>query len=401
MTTARLSRFAIALVVLIAFDARAQTVRQASLNETLSPVRGPDGVITRRVLKYNVRIVLSERGDSSVVDKDTWRVSGSGKTLAVDSIGWRTFAPTIVRLYGPYEDQANLTVQFGGEEPILVAVDSAAVGKIQWGFGKGKALELNVRRLTSQASLLAFDYNLSAKILEHNLTVPNGALWVRSLSLDVVSNGTFGSKDTVRNGSQSSIQISAHPFYFVGGLIYTGQLSLAYQMETRMNASSNKLLDVVNHSLKLELQAEVPYSNYPMFALHSTTGYARLAMPLTLDAGYLPEGQDASGNSTSSRWDYGMRYELAFSPYLIVQGEWRGSRLGAPPPGLPRQTSYYSVAFAQDLDVVKKSLGFLTLILGDENTQGKHFVFYKISAGRKAPAFQDLKEQSIGFGTYF
>jgi len=172
-------------------------------------------------------------------------------------------------------------------------------------------------------------------------------------------------------------------------------------METRMNASSNKLLDVVNHSLKLGLQAEVPYSNYPMFALHSATGYARLAMPLTVDVGYLPEGQDASGKSTSSRWDYGVRYELAFSPYLIIQGEWRGSMFGTPPVGLPSQTWYYSVAFAQDLDVVKKSLGFLTLLLGDESTQGKHFVFYKISAGRKAPAFQDLKEQSIGFGTYF
>lgn len=401
MTTARLGRITVALVVLIWFDARAQTVRQASLNETLSPVRGPDGVINRRVLKYTIRILLSQRGDSSVADGQMWRVSGGGTTLAVDSIGWRTFAPTIVRLYGPYEGQDNLTVQFGSEEPVLVAVDSAAVGRIHWGFGKGKALELNVRRLTSQASLLAFDYNLSAKMLEHNLTVPNGALWVRSLSLDLVSDGTFGSKDTVRNGSQSSIQLSAHPFYFVGGLIYAGQLSLAYQIETRMNASSNKLLDVVNHSLKFAAQLEIPYSNYPMFALHSATGYARLAMPLTLDVGYLPEGQDAGGNTTSSRWDYGLRYELAFSPYLIIQGEWRASSFGTPPPGLPGQTSYYSVAFAQDLDVVKKSLGFLTLILGDQDTQGKHFIFYRISAGRKAPAFQDLKEQSIGFGTYF
>jgi hypothetical protein len=304
-------------------------------------------------------------------------------------------------VYGPYEDQDNLTVQFGSEAPVLVAVDSAAVGKTRWGFGKGKAIDLNVRRLMNQTSQLAFDYGLSTKILEHNLTVPIGSFWLRSLSIGIGSDGTFGSDDTVRNGSQSSIQLSVNPFYFAGGLIYAGRLSLAYQIETKMNAASNTLLDVVNRSIKLGIQAEIPYSNFPMFALHSATGYARLAMPLTVSVDYLPEGQDANGNITSSRWDYGVRYELAFSPYLIIQGEWRGSMFSTPLVGLPSQTSYYSVAFAQDLDVVKETLGFLTLILGDESAQGKHFIFYRVSSGQKAPAFQDVREQSIGFGTYF
>jgi len=382
--------------------ALSQTLAHATLYETfyqtLDKVTGKPSYVTQ----YSIACVFSAQLDSvEAVNPRSWKVVSGNDILEVEGITWTRFSPELVEVVGGFAGLSNLTVQFKDGSPVLVSVDSTTVGKTRWGFGKGRALDLNIRRLMNQTSLFAFDYALSTKILEHNLTVPNGALWFRSLSLEVVSDGTFGSDDTVRNGSQSSIQLSANPFYFVGGLIYAGQLSVAYQIETRMNAASNKLLDVVNHSLKLGIQAELPYSNYPMFALHSVTGYARLAMPLTVSLNYLPEGEDASGNSTNARWDYGVRYELAFSPYLIIQGEWRGSKFSAPPVGIPSQTSYYAVAFAQDLDVVKKTLGFLTLLLGDETAEGKHFIFYRISSGRRAPAFQDVKEQSVGLGTYF
>jgi hypothetical protein len=51
---------------------------------------------------------------------------------------------------------------------------------------------------------------------------------------------------------------------------------------------------------------------------------------------------------------------------------------------------------------MKESLSFLKLILGsDQSIQGKHFIFYRISSGQKAPGFENMSEQSFGVGTYF
>jgi hypothetical protein len=93
---------------------------------------------------------------------------------------------------------------------------------------------------------------------------------------------------------------------------------------------------------------------------------------------------------------------LAFSPYLIVQGEWHRTNFINAPIGFDNHATYYSIAFAQDLDAVKKTLGFLKFVLGpEEEIRGKNFIFFRISNGRKAPAFQDIDEKSFGFGTYF
>ncbi|MDP2883640.1 MAG: hypothetical protein Q8P51_01280 [Ignavibacteria bacterium] len=353
--------------------------------------------------QYSILCTFSAPVDSALaLDVRSWKVLGSNSPLKIVGMSWTKLSPTIVELVGSFADQDKITVQFGGTTAVLVRVDSSTVGKTRWGFGKGKALDLNVRRLTNQSSLLAFDYNFSTKILEHNLSTPNGPLWFRSASLDIVSNGTFGNDDTVRNGTRTQLRVSTNPFYFVGGLVYGGRLSVSYQLETKMSATANRLFEVANRSFNLSAQAEIPGSNYPMFALHSVTGYARLAMPIILSVEFLPAGKDANSNTTNARWDYGAQYELAFSPYLILQGEWRGTSFNNPPAGLGKTASYYSLAIAQDLDVVKESLSFLKLILGsDQSVQGKHFVFYRISSGQKAPAFENMSEQSFGVGTYF
>lgn len=384
-------------------DTFSQTLKEASLTETVVPDTGSNGEVLSRKTEYDINCELSDEVVSKTIkDAANWKVYGNSKKLHLSAIHWKEFRPKMVKLVGPFEGYDNLTVEFKYGGAIQVNVDSATVGKTKWGFGKGKAVDLNVRRIADPQALYAFDYDLAVDILEHNLATAGGNFWFRSLSVAVVSTGTIGSGDEVRNGTQSSLGLVLHPFYFVGGLIYQMKLSGAYQFETAMDPGRQTLVRIINKQFKFGLEAEVPYTNYPIYKLHALTGYVRLAMPLTFSLEYLPKGKDDAGNETLARLDFRARYELAFSPYFIVQGEWHRSSFFDVPAGGDNNTSFYTAAIAQDLDAVKETLGFLKFLLGDsEEIRGKHFIFYRISSGRKAPAFQDLREQSFGFGTYF
>jgi hypothetical protein len=385
-----------------------QTLRleNAELTETLTPVRGENNEILSRSIEYTINCQLENAtsGDSTQIkDAANWKVYGDGKLLPLDQIQCKAqMKPNLVKLIGPFMGEDKLTVEFLKGKALLVDISSATVGKTRWGLGKGKAVDFNARRLTEQEAIYAFDFEFNSKILERHLSTGGGGFWFRSLSLDLTSQGTVASDDQARNGTESWVGIAANPYYFAGGLIYGGRLSVSYQLETQMNAEEDKLFDVTHKQFKFGVEAEVPYTNYPIYKLHTVTGYARLAMPLTLSLEYLPEGEGEGGNDALARLDFKAHYELAFSPYLIVRGEWHHTRFFDAPAGTDEEASYYSLAFAQDLDVLKKTLGFWKVILGgEEEIRGKHFMFYMISSGRKAPAFQDTYEQSLGFGTYF
>jgi hypothetical protein len=337
-------------------------------------------------------------------DPENWRVLGTRKVFGIRKIGFGIADKTKCWLRGNWDLSDSLSVLFLGEKKEQLRVDAQEVASrtTKWGFGKGKAVDFNARRLTGQEALYAFDFDFNSKILERNLSAGGGGFWFRSLSLDLTSQGTVASDDQARNGTASWVGLAANPYYFAGGLIYGGKLSFSYQLETQMNSQEDKLFDVAHKQFKFGVQAEVPYSNYPIYKLHTITGYVRLAMPLTLSLEYLPEGEDGEGYDALGRLDFKALYELAFSPYLIVRGEWHHTRFFDVPASVDKEASYYSLAFAQDLDVLKKTLGFWNLILGGEDEiRGKHFMFYMISSGRKAPAFQDVYEQSLGFGIYF
>jgi hypothetical protein len=385
-----------------------QSLKEAHLVSQLTPVYDLNtSEILYKKREYNIECEFEDAGADKikgdiVLAADNWKVYGNESLLSIDRILWKSVTPKKVILIGHFEGHDRLTVGFLAQNPILVNIDSSSVGRTKWGFGKGKSVDFNARRLTQQEALHAFDFDFKTKVLERNLSAGTGGFWFQSLSLDVTSEGTVASDDEVRNGTQSSVAFSAHPYYFVGGLIYGGKLSVSYQLETQMNACEDKLFDVTHKQFKFGMEAELPYSNYPMYKLHTMTGYVRLAMPLTLSLEYLPEGEGVGGNDALARLDFSALYELAFSPYLIVRGEWQHTRFFDVPAGADKEASYYSLAFAQDLDVLKKTLGFFKLILGgEEEIRGKHFMFYMISSGRKAPAFQDIYEQSLGFGTYF
>jgi hypothetical protein len=341
-----------------------------------------------------------------VDDPGNWRVLGTRNVFTIRNIGFSIGDKKKRWLRGNWGSSDSLSVLFMGEgakeQKFKVDTQGIPSKTTDWGFGKGKAVDFSARRLTEQEALYAFHFDFNAKILERYLSPGGGSFWFRSLSLDVTSEGIVASDDKVRNGTQSSVGFVANPHYFVGGLIYGGKLSASYQLGTQMNAEEDKLFDVTARQFKFGVEAEVPYSNYPICKLHTVTGYVRLAMPLTLSLDYLPEGEDDEGNDALARLDFKARYELAFSPYLIVRGEWHHTRFLDVPAGVDDEASYYSLACAQDLDVMKKTLGFFKFILGgEEEIRGKHFMFYMISSGRKAPDFEDIYEQSLGFGTYF
>jgi hypothetical protein len=388
-------------------------IDSAKLVENYDKIFDDSGNLIRQELVYQIVCKmknmpsdpneLANLGESLILEVN-WKIIANKKPVEIEDIIWRNVGAkaAYVMLVGSFENVEYFTVQYKDSPSKKVSMDKSTAGQTRWGFGEGEALNFSVRRLAKQESFLAFDYNFDVDVLEYNLMPGRGWLWINSLSFAIESKGIFASDDEVRNGTRSTLKFEISPYYFVGGLIYNADLYFGYCLETRMNDTANTLFDVISQRPKVGLELEIPWSNKPMFWFHSKTGYARLAMPLTVGLEYLPKEEDIRIWPGLARLELYAYYELAFSPYLIVQGKVNHTKFFDVPEDLDEETTYYSIAFAQDLDAVKKALGFLTFILGDsEEMEGKNFLYYKITFGRGSPSFQDTREQSFGFGMYF
>lgn len=332
---------------------------------------------------------------------ENWQVHGKSRKYFVKEINTNIRDKNKCWLFGEWDIFDELTIIFNSQRALNVNTKDAIGKTTNWGFGKGKFFNTNIQRLADQRAFYAFDYDLKINVLERNISSGGGNIWVRSFSLSIWSKGTFASDDKVRNGTQTTIGFALDPFYFVGGLIYRSEFNVSYQIETEMNETKDKVFDIINKHFKIGAEIEIPLTNYPIYRLHAATGYTRLAMPLIFKLNYQTKGEDINGKETLARFDFQAIYELAFSPYLIIKGEWHKSKFFAIPPDFDNKATYYSLSFAQDLDAVRKVLGFLKFIGNIEEFRGKHFIFLRISKGRRAPAFVDISEISIGFGTYF
>ena len=381
---------------------------QAAFTQSLSSESPP--VMIKSAWKgktvYDIRCTFEEPfGDSlrtAIENPDSWQVSGGRREFEVDTVSAGLMDTPTCFLTGNWDRYDDLLVVFDNQVAFRVIAEGVRGETTRWGLGKGDAIDLNAQRLTDQEALYAFEYDVGVRALERYHSVGGGNVWLRSLSLDVSSKGGFATDDKMRNGTQSSLSLSAHPFYFVGGLVYGANLSLGYQIETRMNEAEDEPFDVIGRRFRVGAEVEVPLTNYPIFRLHRVTRYPRLAMPLTLRLEYLAEGADGDGPNISARLDFQAVYELAFSPYMIVKGELHVSKFFDAPAGVCETAEYYALSFAQDLGVIKRKLGMLAFILGSsEEIDGSNFIFFRISEGRNAPAFEDIDEKAIGLGTYF
>ena len=341
---------------------------------------------------------VTSQQEQLITTSDNWEVTGQKVTYRVDSVSYNSLSQRAT-LYGNWKPVDRFTVLLEGNQGVTVNTTDDSE-QPRWNFGEGSSVELNVRRLAETKSRFALDHNLDVSIAERNLTLASGGIWLRSFSLDFTSEGTVTALPEVRNGSKSNLELALNPFFFAGNMIYRTGISTGLQVETALDTAATNLLDVQNTRFKLGVELEVPFTNYPITQLHKRTGYARLAMPLTVGLDYIAGESDKPG-----RLDLNARYELAFSPYLIVQGEWRYSNFFEGMSGIGEDAHYYSVGIAQDLteaEGVLKILKYITTLgLIDEESEGRNFIFFKITEGRKAPLYRDISERSFGFGVYF
>ena len=311
-----------------------------------------------------------------------------------------------VFLYGDFQAKNDYTIKFDdpnikmpSNNPLKVEVPkSFSPNNIE--YGEGKSIDLKLSRLAEQKAFYAFEYNFNVNIVKYNFQKVN---LLHNLSLVVNSKGALGTDDTVRNGTQTSLGLELNPYIFINslGLDYECKLSVSYQIETKTNSKENMVFDILNKSWSFGLKTEIPLTDYPMLWIHEHNFYRRGAMPIILEFNFLPKGKSGSGDSTLQRYDFTASWELAFSPYFIFQGVWSQSNLFNAPVGEDNSPKYWSLSIAQDLDAVKQVLGFLKFILGDgDEIKGKNFIYFKVSDGSKAPAFQKKRELKLGFATY-
>lgn len=182
----------------------------------------------------------------------------------------------VFSLAGEWTEENDYTIEYLGEgtQSFLVVPDSS-IKNSKIGVGDGKSLKLAARRIATSELLFAIDYATDINILSLRYAPTlNSNLVLKDLNLQVKSNGTLVNKDVINNGTQTSINIAAVPYLFAGGLIYRNEFHLGYQIDTKMNSAQGKYFDVVNKSLNVGVELELPYSNYPMFVLHRLTKYS-------------------------------------------------------------------------------------------------------------------------------
>ena len=352
---------------------------------------------------YHISVVfdtIKDEDRTQISNKSNWSLNSvSGQKYDIKQI---KFTPNkkMIYLEGDFEGTGDLSIEFngGGGQKLIIKPDSADNGLSKFSFGKGKPIELSLRRIASDAPLYAIDYNSSIDIFGNYFTPSSlQGLYFKAYSINLTSKGTFTNSISIPNSTQTSVDLKAVPYINTEKSIYRNEIYIGYQFETTKGLS---YFDIINKTFKAGLRFEIPYTNYPMYYLHQSTGYLRMAMPLIINFDYLPKGSDGAGNTTLSRFDFNAIYELAFSPYLIIKGEWGYSKFMSAPSGVETNKNYTAISIAQDLKVLSDYIGILKLIMED-NLGDKNFIFYKIESGSRAPAFINVSQQSFGLGMYF
>ncbi len=354
---------------------------------------------------YHISCNFLSKPDSNqlrnVFNKNNWAVrTEAGKEYIVTEIK-KTPLPEKYYIEGNFEPVDALYLLYIGEgnQKVEVQADTAITKHPLVNFGEGQKFQLSLRRLATQKYLFAADYNTKITLIgSYFYPENNNNFYFQSYNINLFSTGTISNSSEVENYTQSGIDLALIPYVFTGKLIYRNEIHFGYVVETKIGSS---YFNIINRSMNVGAKIELPYTNYPMYYVNQYTHYLRLAMPLTVEFNYFPQGSDSLGNTTLARYDIGVLYELAFSPYLIIRAEWDYSKYLNSPAGFDNNKSYTAITFAQDLVVWKDYLSLLKLIFGNDNIGDKNFIFYKIEAGSKAPNFIPINQQSIGFAIYF
>ena len=194
-----MSRLLLALIMLTLIlgdyvaAAATPTVQSAELTAVQVSVVDANRTFLYRARRYEIDCEMSSPPDTLVIrNPDNWAVFSDGKPVKLDTATWTNTDPLAVQLYGHFTGIENLTVAFLQGEPVQVMIDTATIRKVVWGFGKGKAMDVDFRRLAGQKSLLAFDYDGMVKFIQCNLMLPSRGIWIPSVSMDLISTRSIG-----------------------------------------------------------------------------------------------------------------------------------------------------------------------------------------------------------------
>jgi len=360
--------------------------------------------LSKIINKYHISCYfledLSDYQYKKAINISNWIVKSlSGKYYSIYEIK-KTPIKNKIFIEGDFEPINFLTLTYIGEgnQRVNIKTNEVEINNSVLKIGEGQGIDLSFQRIASEACQFTVDYKAKIDLIGNYYSIMGKNFYFKSYSLTLKSNGALSNSSLLRNGTQTSMEISAIPYFYSNQLIYRNELHLGYQLETKMDST---YFSISNKCFKIGAIVEVPYTNYPMFYLHQYTKYLRMAMPLIVEVNYYPKGKDNFENITLARWDLSFKYELAFSRYLIIRGEWNYTKFLNSPVGLEDKKYFTAITFAQDLIVLRDYLGVLKYIFGLDNVEDKNFIYYKIESGCKAPNFQNVNQQSIGVGVYF
>lgn len=272
-----------------------------------------------------------------------------------------------------------------------------------WQFGRFSKKDFNFKRLAESDSKFTLEYGINMNIAEYSIN-EFGRKSQINFGLGFSSDGILANKKEIKNGSQTSIDLGFYCMYVLDEYnIYDATVTAGYQAETKSDFSSGQYFDLVNKGLKVNAIFDIPYTDRPFTFIHNKTGYFRRAVPMRINFEYLLKGKDAVGNSVSSRYDFGVSYEGAFSKYLIVKMAYNYSKFIDDDISPLGNTDYFSMSYGMELSVLGDLVPILKSILKTDNDKDKNpnYLYFKVENGRKPPLFQPGNQQSLGFALFF
>jgi hypothetical protein len=309
----------------------------------------------------------------------------------------------IMRLNEIIDD--NITVDFsfpGSNNKFTFSLKLTPYKDKTFNYLQLKKKDFGFKRLGENTSKYTLDYLLDMNVMELELNDFRKPV-LMNFNFGFNSKGVLANKDDIKNGAQTGVNLGFNTMYFFyDNLIYEASLSGGYQVETKSDISNGKYFSIVNKSARLSAMAEIPFTSLPFYYLHRATGYFRRAMPLTLNFEYYPDGKDLDGNTTPSRYDFNIKYEGAFSKFMILKTAYNYSKFINTDISLINSADCFTISYGLELSVLGDLVPILkSIIKTDNDTKDANYLYFKVENGKKPPLFQSGNQQSLGLTLYF
>lgn len=209
----------------------------------------------------------------------------------------------------PGDGKTVLKIGFGKQDPVTVTpLDTSKVVGLDFEPPPSPSVSVQQNAATTGATQFAYDFELPFVSSEPDFA--HYRHWSGGLS----TTGTLQLGDT--NSSTLSGFINGYQ-YLIDGLPRTYRFGVEAKIGTTLSGPVKAPLQAVGYTASGDFSAELPWTDFPVLALHRWLGYSRATVPLTFDV--IPAATLAGKGTWGGTVEADALYELSLHPLFNLQ----------------------------------------------------------------------------------